>query len=106
MYDIAQMRMALLKTLAKARQQEGGAQGGATAGRGRPKQASSNLEEAYHNPVPRKDRESRTIAAESVGAKPTTFREIAEVVEAARAEPDKYGGALDRLNLTGNAQGK
>lgn len=54
---------------------------------------------------PKHARESNTLTAKTVGLSGTTYQRIGEIVEAAKAEPERFGPLLDKMNRTGRVAG-
>lgn len=92
---------AMARDEARRRQQEGGKQGGETAGRGR---ATNRDGKTFPKPI--RDEESRAMAkvAKVVGMSRPTYERAKAVVEAAKQDPSKRR-ILDEMNRTGKVSG-
>lgn len=90
-----------LKTKAAERQRAGKSADGQAGGRGRNKPSGKLPEGKGHS----EERRTRTQAAEAFGMKARTFDKAAAVVEAAEAEPEKYGKLVEQMDRTGKVDG-
>lgn len=82
------------RRLAKERHREGSARGGRAEG----------SQEFGEPSLDRHARESATRTARAVGMSAPTLNKAAEVVEAAEAEPEKYGPLVDQMDTTGKVE--
>lgn len=94
-----------LKPKARERQQEAGRHG-VEGGRGKRKEnPCGNLPQGFCEASKRDDNKTRSQVAEAVGMKPRTYEKAAAVVEAAEAEPEKYGKLAEQMDRTGKVDG-
>lgn len=82
---------------AKKRQKEGGRTGGATAGRSRPtNRGRQNL------PKPKQGPRAADKIAKAAGKSRETMKKARAVVEAAKAEPEKFAAVQEAMDESGN----
>ena len=84
---------------------EGRKKGGEIAGRGRPKEDGTEKVKRKLRSTNRAVNKTSSQVAEAVGMKPRTYEKAAAVVEAAEAEPEKYGKFAEHMDRTGKVDG-
>ena len=94
MHAIREAVSKVMAAEAKQRMKEAGREGGKEAGRGR----KSNRGTAKNGTPKKRGKTSAQQTAAFAGTSETTMRKIAKVMEAAKAEPDKYGDLVAMMD--------
>jgi N6-adenosine-specific RNA methylase IME4/ParB-like chromosome segregation protein Spo0J len=91
---------------ARQRQREGGRRGGMAAGRSRPKDSNGTADKVRKTfPKPIAKGRVRDRVGEALGMSGLTYQRAKAVVEAAEADPQKYGRLRDTMDRTGRVDG-